>query len=99
MADHSHQHTSLPPTDTINAFSQSGDDEEEVDQLDSDSDQGEQIPTQSSNKKPRRRSGERLPGQPLLPVSKLTEILKTDGTVPVAPKWRLSLMMICARCS
>ena len=96
MADHAHQHTSLPPTDTINAFSQSGDDEEEIDQLDSDSDQDEEIPTPSPNKRSRRRSGERLPGQPLLPVSKLSEILKTDGTVPVARKWRLSLLISCA---
>lgn len=86
MTDYSHQHTSLPPTDTINPFSQSGDDEEEIDQLDSDSDQGEQIPIQNPTKKSRRRSGERLPGQPLLPVSKLTEILKTDGIVPVVPE-------------
>ena len=93
MTDHSHQHTSLPPTDTINAFSQSGDDEEEIDQLDSDSDQGEQIPIPSSTKKSRRRSGERLPGQPLLPASKLSEILKNDGTVPVAMKWRLLLTL------
>jgi hypothetical protein len=94
MTDHSHQHTSLPPTDTINAFSQSGGDEEEIDQLDSDSDQGEQIPIPSSTKKSRRRSGERLPGQPLLPASKLSEILKNDGTVPVAMKWRLLLILI-----
>ena len=93
MADHSHQHTSLPPTDTINTFSQSGDDEEEIDQLDSDSDQGEQIPVPNSAKKSRRRSGERLPGQPLLPASKLNEILKTDGAVPVAGMWRLSLVL------
>lgn len=97
MADSSHQHTSLPPTDTINTLSQSGDDEEEIDQLDSDSDQDEQIPVSSSTKRSRRRSGERLPGQPLLPASKLSEILKTDGTVPIAGKWRLSLMLIlCA---
>ena len=81
MAYHSHQHTSLPPTDTINAFSQSGDDEEEVDQLDSDSDQDDQIPVRTSTKKSRRKSGERLPGQPLLPPSRLTEILKSDGTL------------------
>ena len=93
MTDHSHQHTSLPPTDTINAFSQSGDDEEEIDQLDSDSDQDEQIPISSSTKKSRRRSGERLPGQPLLPASKLNEILKSDGTVPVAMNRRLLLML------
>lgn len=97
MTDHAHQHTSLPPTDTINAFSQSGDDEEEIDQLDSDSDQDEQIPAPSSTKKSRRRSGERIPGQPLLPASKLTEILKNDGAVPVAMNWRLPLMLIlCA---
>lgn len=84
MSDPSHQHTSLPPTDTINAFSQSGDDEEEIDQLDPDSDQDEQIPIQNSTKKSRRRSGERTPGQPLLSTSKLSEILKSDGTVPVA---------------
>ena len=84
MTDHSHQHTSLPPTDTINAFSQSGDDDEEIDQLDSDTDQEEQIPVQTSTKKSRRKSGERLPGQPLLPASKLSEILKSDGNVPVA---------------
>ena len=96
MADHSHQHTSLPPTDTINAFSQSGDDEEEIDQLDSDSDQDEQVPAPSSTKRSRRRSGERLPGQPLLPASKLTEILKTDGAVPVPTKWRLSLLILRA---
>ena len=94
MDDHSHQHTSLPPTDTINAFSQSGDDEEEIDQLDSDSDQDEQIPTSSSTKKSRRRSGERLPGQPLLPATKLTEILKNDGTFPVAVKRRPFLTLI-----
>jgi len=97
MTDHSHQHTSLPPTDTINAFSQSGDDEEEIDQLDSDSDQDEQIPVSSSTKKSRRRSGERLPGQPLLPASKLNEILKADGTVTVTRKWWLPLVLIpCA---
>jgi len=95
MTDHSHQHTSLPPTDTINAFSQSGDDEEEIDQLDSDSDQGEQIPTSSSTKRSRRKSGERLPGQPLLPASKLSEILKTDGTVPVARRqWLPSILIL-----
>ena len=93
MTDYSHQHTSLPPTDTINAFSQSGDDEEEIDQLDSDSDQDEQIPTSSSAKKSRRRSGERLPGQPLLPASKLTEILKNDGIFPVATRWWLFLTL------
>lgn len=82
MADHSHQHTSLPPTDTINAFSQSGDDDEEIDQLDPDSDQDEQIPVQSSAKKNRRRSGERLPGQPLLSTSKLSDILKSDANNP-----------------
>ncbi|KAF9643919.1 hypothetical protein BDM02DRAFT_3074416, partial [Thelephora ganbajun] len=33
-------------------------------------------------KRSRRRSGERLPGQPLLPASKLSEILKTDANNP-----------------
>jgi hypothetical protein len=79
MAAYPH-HATLPPTDAI-SVTYSENEEEEVDQLDSDFD--DEIPvggaSSSKTKRARRRSGERLPGQTLLPSSKLESIMHSDG--------------------
>lgn len=81
MAAYPH-HESLPPTDSISVV-YSENDEEEIDQLASDFDD-EEIPvggcSSSKGKRSRRRSGERFPGQTLIPSSKLESILHSDGT-------------------
>jgi hypothetical protein len=69
---------SLPPTESISVV-YSDNEDEEVDQLDSDFE--DEIPVGSSTtKRARRRSGERLPGQTILPAAKIESILQADGT-------------------
>ena len=73
---------SLPPTD--DPLEPESDPEDEVDQLDSDLDEpedGEPVPAANGAAKSKgKKVSERTPGQSLLPISKVENILDADGT-------------------
>jgi hypothetical protein len=72
----------LPDASDMDSIDESEPDaEEEIDQLDSDSDAPpEQQPDSSNHKKPTRsKAGERIPGQALIPAGRIENILQSDG--------------------
>lgn len=69
--------TTLTPSDQQMDFYE----EEEVDQLDSDSDAGDQPDVSSASSKGYNRAeGKRTPGQTLLPLERMESIINAGGT-------------------
>lgn len=82
MASHSIDQSHLIPPTTVepNSMQMDWHEDEDVDQLDSDSDVEEDPDASSASvRKGSRREGKRTPGQTLMPTARLESILHADG--------------------